>query len=76
METYLPRPYGGRVTLLRASESMAPGATDLTEGWGRLARFEAHLIPDSDHGSILQTPALDVLVEHLENAIAAVENEP
>jgi len=55
---------------------VAPGATDLTEGWGQLARIDAHLIPDSDHGSILQSPALDRLLESLENALAAVEGEP
>jgi thioesterase domain-containing protein/acyl carrier protein len=75
VEGYLPRPYGGRVTLFRADASLAPGATDLTSGWDQLARIEAHLIPDADHGSLLQRPALDQLVEHLEGALAAVEGE-
>jgi thioesterase domain-containing protein len=73
VEGYVPRPYGGRVTLFRADASLAPGATDLTWGWDQLARTEAHLIPAADHGSMLQTPALDLLVEHLESAFAAVE---
>ena len=75
MESYLPRPFGGRVTLFRAGASMAPGAVpgaaDLTEGWDQLATTEAHLIADADHGSLLQMPALDQLVELLENAFAA-----
>jgi thioesterase domain-containing protein/acyl carrier protein len=76
VQSYLPRPYGGQVTLFRAGASLAPGTTDLTSGWRRLARTEAHLIPDADHFSLLQTPALDRLVEHLESALAAVEGEP
>ncbi|HVG10073.1 MAG TPA: amino acid adenylation domain-containing protein, partial [Thermoanaerobaculia bacterium] len=54
---YVPRPYGGQVLLFRASASLAPGATDLTGGWGLLARTEAHLIPDANHFSLLQIPA-------------------
>jgi len=59
VQCYLPRPYGGRVILFRASASLAPGATDLTAGWGLLARIEAHLILDANHipcsGSRLST---------------------
>jgi thioesterase domain-containing protein/acyl carrier protein len=65
LRTYQPRPYGGKVTLFRAGASLAPGETDLTSGWGLLARTEAHLIPDADHNSLLQRPALDRLVEKL-----------
>jgi thioesterase domain-containing protein/acyl carrier protein len=75
VEGYSPRPYGGRVTLFRADGSLAPGTTDLAEGWDRLARTESHLILNADHGSLLETPALDQLVEHLESALAAVEGE-
>ncbi len=75
LESYRPRPYGGPVTLFRAGASLAPGATDLTSGWDRLARTEAHLIPDADHYTLLQGPALDQLVEHLESSLAAVEDE-
>ncbi len=74
VESYLPRPYGGRVTIFRADASLAPGATDLTSGWAQLARTEAHLIRDADHVTLLQRPALDQLVEHLESALAAVED--
>ncbi|HJX28230.1 MAG TPA: amino acid adenylation domain-containing protein, partial [Thermoanaerobaculia bacterium] len=73
MENYVPRPFGGQVVLFRASASLAPGATDLTGGWGLLARTEAHLIPDANHFSLLQMPALDRLVEPLESALAAFE---
>jgi thioesterase domain-containing protein len=72
---YLPRPYGGEVTLFRAGASLGPGATDLTAGWGRLARTDTHLIPDADHFTLLQAPVLDRLVERLETALAAVDGE-
>ena len=75
VESYLPRPYDGRVILFRADASLAPGTTDLTAGWDRLARIEAHLIPDADHVTLLQRPALDRLVEHLESALAEVDSE-
>jgi thioesterase domain-containing protein len=75
LQSYRPRPYGGQVTLFRASASLAPGATDLTAGWGRLARTEAHLIPDTDHFTLLQMPALHHLAEHLESALSAVEGK-
>jgi thioesterase domain-containing protein len=74
-ESYSPRPYGGPVTLFRAGALLAPGAADLKWGWDRLARVDAHLIPEADHFSLLQEPALDQMVEHLENAFAAVEDE-
>ena len=74
--TYVPRPYEGQVILLRASASLAPGATDLTSGWSLLARTEARLIPDTNHFSLLQMPALDRVVELLESALASFEGEP
>jgi len=67
---YLPRPYGGRVTLFRAGASLPPEETDLTSGWGLLARTEAHLVPDADHHSLLHGPALDRLVEQLRSDLA------
>jgi thioesterase domain-containing protein len=75
VESYLPRPFGGRLILFRAEAMMAPGAVDLIWGWDRLARTEAHLIPEADHISLLQRPALDRLVEHLESALEAVEED-
>jgi thioesterase domain-containing protein len=76
VESYLPRPYGGRLILFRADAMMAPGAVDLIWGWDRLAMTEAHLIVNADHASLLQEPALDQLLEHLESALATVEGEP
>jgi thioesterase domain-containing protein/acyl carrier protein len=73
LQGYLPRPYGGSVTLFRASASLPPGTTDLTAGWSMLADAKAHLI-EADHYSLLQRPALDHLVEHLQDGLAKAED--
>ncbi|HJX26389.1 MAG TPA: AMP-binding protein, partial [Thermoanaerobaculia bacterium] len=69
---YVPRPYEGRTTLFRASGSLAPGAEDLTSGWGVLVDSKVHLL-DADHESVLRSPALDRLVEELRQDLAKVE---
>jgi thioesterase domain-containing protein/acyl carrier protein len=73
LQSYVPGPYGGRVILFRAGASIAPEATDLTSGWGLLARTEAHLIPDANHISLLKMPALGRLVKYLQRDLAMVE---
>nr|WP_301340591.1 non-ribosomal peptide synthetase [Myxococcus xanthus] len=59
---YRPGRYGGRVTLLRASETHVPTGTD--GGWGALAAggVEVHEL-SGDHHSILKAPAVDVIAE-------------
>ncbi|HBL30034.1 MAG TPA: non-ribosomal peptide synthetase, partial [Acidobacteria bacterium] len=73
LQSYLPRPYGGSVTLFRAGASLPPGATDLTAGWGELAPAEVHLLA-ADHYSLLQRPALDHLVGHLKDGLRRAES--
>jgi len=75
VQSYVPPPYGGPVALFRAGASQTPGNTDLTSGWSRLARTEAHLIPDADHYSLLTGPALDQMVEHLQSALVTAGEE-
>jgi thioesterase domain-containing protein len=70
---YLPRPWDGPVSLFRAGASLAPGAADPTAGWSALVRAEVHLI-EADHYSLLQRPALDRLVEHLQDGLARAED--
>jgi hypothetical protein len=70
---YIARPYGGRVTLVRASASLPPGTTDLTLGWGALVHPETHLV-DADHFSLLRSPALDRLVELLQSDFTMAES--
>nr|WP_244172052.1 non-ribosomal peptide synthetase [Myxococcus virescens] len=59
---FQPGRYGGRVTLLRASETHVPTGTD--GGWGALAAggVEVHEL-SGDHHSILRAPAVDVIAE-------------
>jgi amino acid adenylation domain-containing protein len=66
LQGYVPRPYGGKVTLFRAGAADAPEVEDLTLGWGALARTE-DLLFLGDHQSLLRGPALDRLVELLQN---------
>ncbi len=75
VETYVPRPYGGSVILVRADASLAAGAADLAAGWGSLARIDAHLVPGANHFSLLQPPVLDRWVEHLKSSLAAFEGK-
>jgi thioesterase domain-containing protein len=73
LDGYLARPFGGRLTLFRAEGAMPPGVTDLAWGWQHLAPTDAHLIRGADHGSLLQSPALDQLVRILERAFERIE---
>ncbi|RYZ42467.1 MAG: non-ribosomal peptide synthetase [Myxococcaceae bacterium] len=61
---YTPGHYGGRVTLLRASETQVPTGAD--GGWGPLAAggVEVREVP-GDHHSILRAPGVDALAEEL-----------
>ncbi|MFP2960203.1 amino acid adenylation domain-containing protein [Myxococcus sp. 1LA] len=58
---YAPGRYGGRLTLVRASETQVPTGTD--GGWAALAEggVAVHEVP-GDHHSILRPPAVDLLV--------------
>jgi hypothetical protein len=75
LQSYVPRPYGGRVALFRASGSLAPGAVDPTSGWGTLAGGTAARLLDADHYSLLYQPVLDALVEQLQSELRIAEGE-
>ena len=72
LERYGTRPYGGRVTLFRASASLAPGALDPAAEWGSRIRSETCLLK-ADHDSVLRSPALDRLVELLKSDLEKAE---
>jgi thioesterase domain-containing protein/acyl carrier protein len=72
LQGYVPRPYGGKVTLFRASASLAPGAADLTAGWGTLAGAAPRVL-EADHYSLLHPPVLDRLVEQLQSDLMTAE---
>ncbi|MBZ4423289.1 non-ribosomal peptide synthetase, partial [Myxococcus sp. RHSTA-1-4] len=62
---YQPGAYGGRVTLVRASETQVPTGPD--GGWAGLAAggVEVHEIP-GDHHSLLHAPAVETLARKLQ----------
>jgi amino acid adenylation domain-containing protein len=66
---YRPRPYGGRLTLIRAEDTAADSA-DGFHGWTALAGggTEIHVLP-GDHYSLLQAPQVAALSALLEAAI-------
>jgi thioesterase domain-containing protein/acyl carrier protein len=64
VEQYAPRPYAGRVTLLRAAETPL-AAPDPTLGWGALAaEVELHVVPGT-HTSMLHEPEVRELAVRL-----------
>jgi thioesterase domain-containing protein/acyl carrier protein len=71
---YLPKPYPGRVVLLR-TKSLASGyPTDWTAGWGKLAaQIKVHEIP-GDHGSCL-TEHVGAVAEHIGRCLRAFQVE-
>jgi thioesterase domain-containing protein/acyl carrier protein len=71
---YTPCPYRGRVALFRASASLQPEDEGAAPGWSALTRAEIHTF-EADHYTLLQSPALDGLVEQLK-ADLRVEDEP
>src|SRR6185295_1960834 len=66
---YEPRPYGGRVTLLKAASGTAGGAEEDTHGWGEYAAggLLVQEIP-GDHYGIMREPNVRVLSERLKAA--------
>jgi hypothetical protein len=62
------------VALFRASASLRPEGEGAAPGWSVLARAEIHIF-EADHYTLLQSPALDGLVEQLK-ADLRVEASP
>ncbi len=72
---YIPQPYSGKITLLRAKEpaqfnkQYLPTLQDWFErdyrhGWGEIAELETHVVP-GDHYSIFDEPNVSVLAKCL-----------
>jgi thioesterase domain-containing protein len=74
---YVPGPYGGRVTLFRASRTLVPGSVGSAGGWERWAAggVEAHEL-QGDHHSILQPPEVQTLAERLGVLLDARSRKP
>lgn len=65
LASYIPRPYGGRVTLFRANRGPKGYEIDPTLGWGRLAReVEVHHV-SGYHGALVYEPRVGPLAKQL-----------
>jgi thioesterase domain-containing protein len=64
---YLPRPYPGRLALVRAGGHALEGLLEPTLGWGALAAggVSTHVVP-GDHYTLLQPPSVETLARILE----------
>jgi thioesterase domain-containing protein/acyl carrier protein len=64
--SYVPRPYGGPLTLLRPSHSPVPTLRAQDNGWRPLAKggVEVHELP-GDHHSMLRAPHVERLAQRL-----------
>ncbi len=65
-ETYEPHRYPGRVTLFRASETLAGASDDPTMGWSEWADggVEVHVVP-GNHANLMYPPHVQALAESL-----------
>ncbi|HSG38175.1 MAG TPA: hypothetical protein VLE27_00935, partial [Thermoanaerobaculia bacterium] len=74
LAAYRPRPYGGRIVLVRAEATAAGGGAEGFEGWRELAGrgSETHILP-GDHYSLLKPPVVSRLAELLEETISRAQ---
>jgi acyl-CoA synthetase (AMP-forming)/AMP-acid ligase II/thioesterase domain-containing protein/acyl carrier protein len=76
--SYVPRPYGGQLTLLRTHHTPEPFLREQDNGWRPLARggVEVHELP-GDHHSILRVPDVEALAQRLRESLArAMQRQP
>ncbi len=67
---YRPKPFPGRVVLLRTKSLDHPYPTDRTAGWGKLvSQLQVHEVP-GDHMTIL-VEHIGVVAEHIANCLRA-----
>ncbi len=67
---YTVRPYPGRITLFRPSDSPIATSTSRDRNWGRLAAdVDVHFVPGLHH-TMVKEPHVQVLAEHLRKCFA------
>ncbi len=72
---YALRPYPGRLTLFRPSESPVPVQTAPDRNWGKLAAaVEVHFVPGQHH-TMVKEPHVQVLAEKLRQCLRQAESE-
>ncbi len=65
LRRYAPRPYSGRVVLLRAAEKIGPSISDPQSTWESLAdQIDVHVVP-GNHYTMICTPLVVHLVDHI-----------
>jgi thioesterase domain-containing protein len=70
LRTYLPSPYGGKITLFRATVQPFGIHHDRTNGWEPFARGELEIIDvPGHHGAIMREPRVKALAEELVHAL-------
>jgi len=71
---YRPKPYQGRVVLLRPTSLQDLYPTDRTAGWGKVAsQLEVHKLP-ADHNTC-RTEHIGVVAEHIRSCLRAFQGE-
>jgi thioesterase domain-containing protein len=68
--TYVPKPYSGRITVIKAAESLSEVLPDATLGWGALAQggVEVHTAP-GNHYSMMREPNVRELAHILQHSL-------
>jgi amino acid adenylation domain-containing protein len=76
LKHYVPRPFAGRVTLLRATEGTGDPTQAGDRGWAALAEggLEPREVP-GNHYSVLRAPGVQVLAEQLTELLEAARRE-
>jgi amino acid adenylation domain-containing protein len=68
---YVPRPYPGRATLIRARAAAFDGRGDATLGWGAvtLGGISTHAL-NADHYTLLQSPYVHAIAQIVKNVVS------
>jgi thioesterase domain-containing protein len=71
---YTIKPYEGRLTLIRPTESPVAAIPPLDRGWSRLADVEVRFVPGQHH-TMVKEPHVGILARELRDCLGAVAAE-
>ena len=75
VQRYVPKPYPGRVTLLRVAQEHSIVSLEPTNGWDALAAgVDVHIVPGT-HVSMMFKPNVQVLAEKLKRCLEQAQAE-
>lgn len=69
MVAYKPKPFGGKITLFRASETATPMHEDRRLGWGRWAREIEVIDVPGDHVTMFRPPTIEILARRFQECL-------